>query len=572
MSPVIPAEILCQIFDLVDQKTVINCRLISRHVLPIATAFAFRHMRLEAAYEVDNFISVATSHLRHHVHEITVDTWVGPDFKYHTNDNFWMPRNFWRALSYLRFFKEMKTLNLRFNKWCGADSYRASISIEEDYDFRFVVLDIVFQCLTGTWSSERQAEQEHYLVMRLEGDNGTFPTIPEGHITASGSNDPGPIEISTLTISNLADFNDERLTTSEAFKQVMTSDALTDLKLFVTTEEDTASPESSIMFREKYDFFETMPQTWLCPSVAQNLQVLSLFFRDYWGWNPKMDFRTINPANGLKTGLPNLRVLALGNYVFSHHWQIEWIESVGELNGHGGLQELYLDDCPVMWQARAPAPLDDSKTVIELPAGGSLYLSNAGYPRKGVMRSVPDWRNTEKFTYDLRWHQILNHWREHMSSLKVFCMGHGSWFAEAVDLTLMVPSSPQDMERVPELRLRRDSGWRQQLEDIRKKYEYRKQPVMDRVHLNYACPSPSDMLDGENEDLSRYRNGVGLAHERQHILQYIHFDIGLGPTQWIERDNSRAWFEEGNMEAYEHARKEDEASYEALQAAVSQRT
>lgn len=572
MSPVIPTEILYHIFDLVDQKTVINCRLISRHVLPIATAFAFRHMRLEAAYEVNNFVNVATSDLRHHVHAITVDTWIGPDFKYHTNDNFWMPRDFWRALSYLRFFKEMKTLNLRFNKWCGADNGYANISIEEDYDFRFVVLDIVFQCLAGTWSSKRQAEQEHELVMRLEGDNGTISTVPDGRISSSGSSDSGPIEISTLTISNLADFNDTRLTTSDAFKQVMASDALTDLKLFVTTEEDTASPESSITFREKYDFFETMPQTWLCPSVAQNLQVLSLFFRDYWGWSPKMDFRTINPANGLKTGLPNLRVLALGNYVFSHHWQIDWVASVGELNGHGGLQELYLDDCPIMWQARAPAPLDDSNTVIELPSGGSLALSNAGYPRKGVMRSIPNWSHAQKFDFDLRWHQVLNHWREHMSSLKVFCMGHGSWSDEAVDLTLMVPGSPQDMERVPELPSRRDSGWRQQLEDIRKRYEYRKQPVIDRVHLNYACPSPSDILDEDNEAMSRFCNGVGLSHARQQILQYIHFHKGLGPTQWIERGNSRAWFDRGHMDAYEQARKEDEASYDALQAAVSERS
>lgn len=44
--------------------------------------------------------------------------------------------------------------------------------------------------------------------------------------------------------------------------------------------------------------------------------------------------------------LPNVRVLTLRNYGFSHDWQVEWIASLGSDNGRGGLEELYLDDCP----------------------------------------------------------------------------------------------------------------------------------------------------------------------------------------------------------------------------------
>ncbi|ETS84221.1 hypothetical protein PFICI_02246 [Pestalotiopsis fici W106-1] len=542
MSPILPADIYCHILDYVDQKTAVNCRLLNVFVLPIATTYAFRHIRIEAWHENRNFINVATSPIKHHVREITIDTWAGPDRKGQATSDHKLPRNLSQPLLYLRHFRDIKTLNIRFDRRCGRESRRGEPRIDQDYDFRFKVLDIAFQYLAGTRSAGWEEEPKT-------------------------SVDCGPVEIKTLTIANLADYNDERLTKSEAFKQVMSSASLTDVRLLGTTGDSTASLEDNIWLPEKHDFFETIPSTWLCPPVAQNLRVLSLFFRDYWGWNPKMDFRSINPVSGLKTGLPNLRVLALGNYVFSHEWQVDWIASVGERNGRGGLQELYLDDCPIMWQARTLEPLDESETVIELPDGKSLSFSNAGYPSKDVMSSPDPVWNPTKFSYHLRWKQILDHWQEHMMGLQVFSMGHGPWDGEAAEL-MMLPSSPETSSLVPKLRPNAP-GWREEIEEIRKLREYREHPALDTMHLNYACPSPSDMRD--SGDRSRYYNGVGLAHERPCILQYVHFDIGVGPTPWIERDNARTWFEDGNMEAYEVARREDEASYETLQAAVAQR-
>lgn len=42
-----------------------------------------------------------------------------------------------------------------------------------------------------------------------------------------------------------------------------------------------------------------------------------------------MDLQAVNPGNRRTSGvLPHLRVLALGHYVFSHEWQVNWIASI----------------------------------------------------------------------------------------------------------------------------------------------------------------------------------------------------------------------------------------------------
>ncbi|KAI0127375.1 hypothetical protein BJ170DRAFT_370360 [Xylariales sp. AK1849] len=399
----LPTEVYRQVFGYTSPKTLAHCRLLNKYVGTIATEFAFRHTHLEASQVVSNFVGVAQSEkLRPFVREITIDTWIGPDFDYRANELFQPPREFIRALAFLQVFTSLKTLNLRFSKWCGNDDRArySGYSIEEDYDFRWGVLDIIFRCLAGSWTAGLQQQQEESLVGADEDDldisesdedtleNDKFdcrtPNISTQGFSPSSLKPSSPIELNALTISNLADFNDERLTCSPAFKQVMSAKSLTNIKLLVATEEDDANPDRAIWLPEKHDFFDTLPETWLSPPVAQNLRELSLFVRDYWGWNPKMDFRAINSGNSLECGFPNLRVLSLGHYVFSHEWQVNWVTSLGYRNGRGGLEELYLDDCPIMWQARTLQPLDESKSIYK-SANGVIELSNVGYPRKDIM-------------------------------------------------------------------------------------------------------------------------------------------------------------------------------------------
>lgn len=66
--------------------------------------------------------------------------------------------------------------------------------------------------------------------------------------------------------------------------------------------------------------------------------------------------------------------------------------------------------------------------------------------------------------------------------------------------------------------------------------------------------------------ISAYIYGVGLQHKREHILQYVHFDIGIRPSLWIERDMSRDMIgkEDEGLQIYEAARKLDEEAYDLL--------
>lgn len=55
--------------------------------------------------------------------------------------------------------------------------------------------------------------------------------------------------------------------------------------------------------------------------------------------------------------LPQLKVLTLGQYVFTDERKTDWIAIIGESNASGGLEELYMDDCPILFKAHQHSPL-----------------------------------------------------------------------------------------------------------------------------------------------------------------------------------------------------------------------
>ncbi|KAK7937767.1 uncharacterized protein PG986_014635 [Apiospora aurea] len=176
---------------------------------------------------------------------------------------------------------------------------------------------------------------------------------------------------------------------------------------------------------DRFDYFQNLPKVWLPPSIAQNLRVLSLSYDDYWGWTPKMDFRTVNPG----VGFPNLKVLSLGCYVFSYKWQVDWIASLGRQNGRGGLEELYLKDCPIMWEARVHSALDDSITELQTSSGEVVQISNEGYPTNQSLQLPDDLSGLIEVSFPLRWSSVLDHWANSTlsSTLKTFVMGSEPW-------------------------------------------------------------------------------------------------------------------------------------------------
>ncbi|KAF4342053.1 hypothetical protein FBEOM_3984 [Fusarium beomiforme] len=198
------------------------------------------------------------------------------EFSYNCNHEYPFPADLVDSLPYIRHFSGLTALHLRFNQYCGEDD-RVAITIEETWEDRYRVLDTVFHCITGKWTTEKQREIENnsmgswfpYNRMYLDEDDSS---VPAGEA----------MQLRELTIANLAHFHDNDLANSEAFKSLVALPSLTSLKLLITTEVNEDVGESIVGYGEKYEFFDQLPTTWLASSISENLRVLSLYYRSYW--------------------------------------------------------------------------------------------------------------------------------------------------------------------------------------------------------------------------------------------------------------------------------------------------
>ncbi|KAH6951978.1 hypothetical protein DER45DRAFT_577411 [Fusarium avenaceum] len=523
----LPQELWDDICSLLPKPSLLSLRLGCSKLNSIALPWAYRQIRLEGfGNSAERFITIAKSPgLRNLVHELTIDTSVDLDVEYNCNGSYPYPTEFLDALVYMHCFSSLSAVHLRFNQFCGEDD-RVGVTIEETYGFRYRVLDTVFHCIAGMWNVEKQMEIEEKVEDELHNYERTYP---EDEFTGSLSQ---AMPLNELTISNLADCYDPDLASSEAFKKVLSMPSLTDLKLFIATENNEDTGESTAYYEEKYVFFEYVPDTWLFQSIGDNLTVLSLFYRDYWGWFPKMDFR------GMK--FPQLKVLALGHYVFSHDWQIDWISSIGRGDGCEGLRSLYLDDCAILYQALLASPFDEA---------------DPGYPN---LETVRERENTELHEYTIRWSHILSRWSITMGGLRDFRMGHGHWDADdapedTVESHLVYRGENEDEEYQIALRYR----------------------LSNNTHRSFDCPEPIDRDYGDEDPseicaTSKYLRGTGINGRGGYKLQYIEYDINTHPSPWYEKFWSYRFENEG-FEPEEGTWPTDVAALEAFTAKIKTR-
>ncbi|KAH7174790.1 uncharacterized protein B0J16DRAFT_324250 [Fusarium flagelliforme] len=508
--------------------TLANLRLACRNLNTIALPWKFQTIRLEAFLDlsVERFIKIAeTPSLCTLVRDLTIDTRVELEWEYNCSDAYPIPIAFMNALPYLRYFTNVRALHIRFEEHCGNPENDLWATNKETYAFRYKILDTIFHCAMGMWTLEKQLEIDQVLdAERLAHDEDAEKCDYDDQDLEF----PGRcFRLRELTIANLADYSDSRITGSEAWKTLMALPSLVDLELFIATQQDEATPEdNSIVFVEKYDFFKSLPSTWLCPDMTQRLRVLSLYFKEHWGWFPIMDFRNC----GEKFPFPRLKVLALGNYVFTHEWQIEWFSKLGSENRSGGLEELYLDDCPILHHAR-------QNDVCE-----------GGYPDTDAVLNPSDYDPSEHYFY-IRWYSVLSHWKDSMKGLKVFRMGQGTWYGYPMETYDTITDDPDyaDMDT-----------------DV---LEYR---LSHNVHRNFAYPAP-DGSDPTSDEYRRqpekWRHGEGLNDRRESRLTYIDYDIGMGHSAWLETSKT----EGTNFEPEEGTAERDDVAWDAMMAAIEAR-
>ncbi|KAI5459419.1 hypothetical protein BGZ63DRAFT_391001 [Mariannaea sp. PMI_226] len=504
------------VFAQLSTSTLCSLRLVNHHLSSIATRWAFRHVRLgarEGHSDHENFVKIALSErLQPHVREVICDTWLGQSIKQDETFNFNIPNEFLKALPLLQCFRNLKALHLRFSQRTK-HIYTSGSDAEPD-DFRYRVLDTVFSCLAGTWTVERQERLDKELFGHTWATHDLAMAFPDMDTSVA-------IPIREFTVANLADFDDKRLTGSDVFRDVISMGSLTSLKLCIAQQEvdgnndDERQPESAIWFREKYDMFGALPHTWLSASIAANLQVLSLYSTNYWGFNPRMDFRAILPGNSPDCGLPQLKVLALGMYVFSYDWQFDWIASLGQMNGSGGLEEVYLDRCAIMVQARHLTPANDGTGVSmkDSEENSNDAVNEGPYLIGGMSEDDASDSDITVEDFSVRWHQALLRMQEKMKALKIFKMGYSSQNSvqNQIKEAWWVANAPK-------------STGKEHLNHL-----------LNNNFRDFDRPSPPSLLTthrGSRSKFSECKPQAGINDAQRFQARYIYFDINSRPSEW----------------------------------------
>lgn len=418
----LPTEIIREIFCHLDQDSLLAVRYLDHDLHSIATVCAFEDIALSHSTTEEGFVQIAKSEiLRKHVRTVHLDFRAPEGEGLDPRDwTFPYPTGLLEALPFLQYFHNLKTLRLYFDGECYDEIYEPDIVAEQTVDFRYRVLDTIFHCLNGTWSSQEQEAVDRSL--------GSCYSRCRRHPLAPSR--LGPIQLLTLTIFNLHEYDDPRLTKSGVFKAVLERESLTDLGLLFAAQ-DLLNGEYEAEYgidywkfvgpyvKNRHNMFQNLHCTWMSATVSENLIRLDLGFRQGRGWFLSVNLGATTPA------LPNLRRLTLRGFYFSHKEQGEWIASLGKKGSSGGLRELYLDNCRILHHAQYTSkclllgddsPIDENITYDEDSLNVEAILPF----------SLPV--NSEKeLRYDnpLRWHMILNPWCESMPSLEIFQMGAG---------------------------------------------------------------------------------------------------------------------------------------------------
>ncbi|RDW73423.1 hypothetical protein BP6252_07330 [Coleophoma cylindrospora] len=352
---VMPPEILRILINSTEQADLPSLRLTSKALSSPATARQFEKIHV-TPFETSlaSYTSIITdSNLSAYVRTVKFTTSEDPNDDDRSDANeLELPEDYENALTSVNQFPNLKGIEMEFSIVCSSPSeenwYLSSAA--ESIDFRFEVLKSLISAL----------------------------------------NSPQRSGLRSLSLKNLQNFNDERLVNSPDFLATLSS--LSELRLKIVTQYIDSSPENNWSLPEMHQFFKELPDVWLKPA-AENLESLTIHADTYWGYIPKSDFRSLK--------FPKLRRLELGNYVFSHDWQLEWILSHGET-----LEELILDDCPIVSYTYNYGSVDDEN-----------------YP----VNPLEDTAESYQCEYTRSWSHFFTNMKEKLPKLKHFKMGSGDW-------------------------------------------------------------------------------------------------------------------------------------------------
>ncbi|KAK0639180.1 hypothetical protein B0T16DRAFT_462880 [Cercophora newfieldiana] len=202
-------------------------------------------------------------------------------------------------------------------------------------------------------------------------------------------------KVGDICIDNLQNINDVAFMASAPVTNVLSR--IHALRLFIVTEHQHNPTKMNMYLKETHIFMKELRPLWLQPA-ASNLTTLVLYHSIPFGYLPKLDLR------GLE--FPNLQTLALGNYTFSHDWQLDWLSSCSPV-----LKNLFLDNPIVVFYRVHEDFLEDSDGYPDFPL-----------PQRPATEYVPP---RYKFI-NLTWSRIFEHLRNNLHTLRHFRIGRSS--------------------------------------------------------------------------------------------------------------------------------------------------
>ena len=356
----LPRELLDMIAYESAYKDLCNFRLVSKALCHAATKPLFSQIHVTPEERTQGaFHSILESlELSKMVDTIKFTTYKGRDKTErdyrNEEEESQLSVGFANTLKAVNRFPNLEAVRLEFAQVCSNDNLEDTFPFlaEESVEFRRCVLAALFSSL-----------------------NSTDQTMPR---------------FQSLSIKNLQNFNVKSFVESEDFLSVLSK--IKELRLKIVIQYDSSCPVSCWSFREMHDFFAELANIWLRP-VCATLESLTLHVDNYWGYIPKCDLRSLH--------FPKLRKLELGNFSFSHDWQLEWILS------HGGtLEKLVLDDCPIVPYSYNYGPNDAENYPID--------------PRT-------DYGDAILWEYPRTWTHYFSEFQAKLPNLRIFRFGGGDW-------------------------------------------------------------------------------------------------------------------------------------------------
>ncbi|KAL1645754.1 hypothetical protein SLS58_003638 [Diplodia intermedia] len=380
----LPEELRCNIAHHLETEDICSLRLASKQLYAAATQALFSFVRLYPYKESISRYNTILDHeeFNRHVRHVELNTLDTDEEEQEVSGEAELDDECLEAFKLVRKFPNLAGVTLRFSKnatsgnsWQGFGHYMQWTEWPETYEFRQRILQNFFKTLARPCASK----------------------------------------IKDVCIDNIQNMNDVHFMKSEPALKVVSR--LTALRLYIATEDHDAAPECNLEMEELHKFMAELRPLWLEPA-ASNLTTLVLYQSFYFGYSPKLDLR------GLR--IPNLRTLALGNYVFTHDWQLEWLS-----DHSSSLENLFLDDCIVVCYAK----LHDCE------------LDSDGYPIIKRRRGTPRGHQGRKYKFiDQTWSRIFHHIRTRLASLRHFRTGTSTrWMGRYDDRHYFHPSEYEDL-------------------------------------------------------------------------------------------------------------------------------